>query len=177
MNSISKLSHKLVFLFKFLMILYPTMVVLMWCGIINIPFGYTAFSRLPIPVDFHTLAVNLRIEACMIQMIPTLLFTLSFYYLVQLFNLYEKNIIFGLKNTMLIRKIGYTLIAQAIAYFISQPLLSVILTRDAPTGKHLLVLSLGSYEVSNLIIGGVVVLISIIMAEGHKLEEEKALTI
>lgn len=177
MNDLSKLSHKFVFLFKLLMILYPTLVILMWCGIIDIPFGYTAFSRLPILVDIHELSIRLRLKACIVQMIPTIVVTLSFYYLVQLFKLYEKNVIFGQKNIVLIRNIGYTLIAQAIAFFISQPLLSLALTMDSAPGEHVLVIGIGSVEVSNLIIGGIVILISIIMAKGQKLQEEIALTV
>lgn len=177
MSNISKLSIKLALLFKVLMILYPTMVILMWSGMLNIPFGYTAFSRLPIQVDFDALDAGIKISACLVQMIPALVLTLGFYYLVQLFNLYSKNIIFARENIKLIRKIGYTLILQAIAYIISQPLLSLILTIDAPPGQHALVLSFGSYEITNLCVGTVVILISIIMGEGHKLEEDKSFTI
>jgi len=177
MNNISKLSRKFGLLFKLLMVLYPVTVILMWCGMINIPPDYFAFSRLPISVDFGQLSAGLRLKACMLQMIPTMFVTLSLYYLVQLFKLYERGVIFGRENTVLIKSIGYTLIYQALAFFLSQPLLSLLLTMDAAPGQHVLVISIGSVEFSNLIIGGIVILISSIMVEGQKLEEEKALTI
>jgi hypothetical protein len=149
----------------------------MWCGIIDIPFGYTAFSRLPVAVDFSALPLGIKLAACSVQMIPTLIVTLSFYYLVQLFNLYKTNVIFEKRNIVLIRKIGYTLIAYTIASLIAQPLLSLILTINAAAGQHVLAVGIGSDEISNLIIGAIVILISIIMAKGHKLQEEIALTV
>lgn len=177
MSNISKLSRKFGFLFKLLMVLYPVTVILMWCGMIDIPPGSFAFSRLPISVDFDQLSVGLRLKACMLQMIPTLIVTMSFYYLVKLFKLYERSVIFGRENILLIKNIGYTLIYQALAFFLSQPLLSLLLTMDAAPGQHLLVIGISSVEFSNFIIGGIVILISSIMVEGQKLEEEKALTI
>jgi len=103
---------------------------------------------------------------------------MGFYYLSQLFMLYAKNIIFSLHNMLLIRKIGYTLVAQVlVSIIITQPLLSFMLTKDAIPGQLFIQSGVGGDEISNLLIGGIVILISWVMAEGRKLADEQALTI
>jgi len=177
MSKINVISYHFSFLFKALIILYPLSVISMWLGLITFPQGYFSFGRLPVNVDLHSLRLTVRILACLVEMIPTLIVMMGFYYLIQLFKLYSQNSIFGMENVILIRKTAYTFIGQVIASFVTQPILSLVLTMDAPVGGHTIAIGLGSDEVSNLVIGGIVVLISRIMEEGRKLEEEKTLTI
>lgn len=178
MNKISKISHRFSLLFKALLIIYPLMVIAMWLGGFDIPIPYLSFTKLPpVGVDLHTLRFILRFWGCVIELFPTMIIMLGFYYLIQLFKLYANNIIFGPENVKLIKYIGYTLIGQVIISFITQPLLSIVLTLDAAPGHHMITLGIGSDEISNMIIGGIVVLISWIMEEGRKLEEETAFTV
>ena len=85
--------------------------------------------------------------------------------------------IFKLQNVMYTRKIGYTLLLQVLATLLIQPIVSLILTMDAPKGGHTIAIGLSGDEISNLVIGGIVVVISWIMEEGRKLQEETSLTI
>ncbi len=177
MSRINLISYRFGLLFKVLIFLYPLMVIATWLGAITIPLSYLSFVRLPVEVDIQSLRFMVRALACMVEMIPTLIVMMSFYYLIQLFTLYSKNNIFGIQNVLFIKKIGYTLIAQVAASLVTQPLLSLVLTMDAPSGGHIIAVGFGSDELSNMIIGGIVVLISWIMEEGRKLEEDKELTI
>lgn len=102
---------------------------------------------------------------------------MAFYYLIKLFQLYSKNIIFSTKNVFYIRKICFMLFLQVLAGLAVQPFISLILTMDAPPGGHIIGIGIGSDEVSNLIIAGIALLISWIMEEGRKLEEETILTV
>lgn len=177
MNAMNKISHRLSLLFRLLIILYPAIIISMWLNLLAIPTGYFAFSRLPVPVDFNSLSLTLRVTACVIQLISASIVMLGFYYLVQLFNLYSRDIIFSTKNIALIKKTGYTLVAQVLASLVTQPLLSFILTMNAKPGEHMVSIGIGSDEISNLLIGAIVVLVAWVMAEGSKLEEAQALTI
>jgi len=178
MSKINKVSLVFNFLFKALIILYPAIIISMWFGLLSIPPGYFSFSNLPILVDFNLLLPSIRLEACAVQMMSAIIVMLEFYYLCKLFKLYANNIIFSLQNMILIRKIGYTLVAQVLVSVIAvQPLLSFTLTKNAIPGQGFIQTGVGGDEISNLLIGCIVILISWIMAEGRKLADEQALTI
>lgn len=179
MNRLSKISRRFNWVFKGLLIIYPILVMATWLSGIQIPVQDFSFARLPVDVDIQSLRFGIRFWACVVEMIPTFVVMMGFYYLIKLFDLFSQNIIFDLKNVILIKKIGYTYLGQVIASLLTQPILSLVLTMDALPGTkgHVIAVGIGCDEVSNLIIGGIVVLISWIMEEGRKLEEEKALTI
>lgn len=178
MSKINIISQRFQLLFKAFLFLYPIMVIGTCMGWFSMfPIEYVASIRLPVDVDLPSLRLTVRILSCLILMIPTVIVMFGFYYLIQLFKLYAKNTIFDLNNVTLIKKIGITFIVQAIANIIIQPVLSIVLTMDAPPGGHVIAIGVGSHEVSNFVIGFIVVLISWIMEEGRKLEEEKQLTI
>ncbi len=177
MSRLNKISRLFQWLFIAFFFIYPMLVLNMWLGAVSIPSHCLAIARLPVEVDLQSLRISVRLLACLVEMVPTAIIMLGFYYLSQLFKLYSQNSIFGLQNVILIKKIGLTLIAQVLSSFVIQPILSIILTMDAKPGNHLISLGIGNEEISNLVIGGIVVLISWIMEEGRKLEEEKRLTI
>lgn len=176
-NKISQISRFFACTFKLLMFIYPIFIIAYWLNIISVPRGYFAVSRYLVDVDINTLSINLRLIACFIDMIETSVVLMSFNYLTKLFNLYSENIIFSYQNVHYIRKLGYTLLWQVVASLLAQPLLSVVLTFNAPPGQHMISLGIGNQEISTLLIGGIVILISWIMEEGRKLEEEKSLTV
>lgn len=177
MSKIEEMSYRFSLLFKALIVLYPILVAIVWLGGI-IPFASSSFITTRFPdIELSSVRFGLRFYACLIDMIPTAIDMLSFYYLAKLFQLYSRRIIFSYQNVRYIRKIGFTLLWSVFAYLLVQPILSIILTWDAPQGGHMVTLGFGSDDLSNLIIGGVVVLISWIMEEGRKLEEETALTV
>jgi len=178
MSKITRTSNTINFIFKSLIILYPAVIICMWFGLIAIPSGFFTFSRLPIVVDFGALEPSIQLAGCAIQLLSAIATIMGFYYLSQLFTLYSKNIIFSLQNMLLIRKIGYTFVAQVlVSIMITQPVLSFVLTKDAIPGQRFISSGIGSDEISNLLIAGIVILISWIMAEGRKLADEQALTI
>jgi hypothetical protein len=176
-KKISKISSRFVLLFKILIVLYPVFVTCSWFNLIEMQKDYFSFSRLPVDVDISTLRFPIRLSAYLVNMIPVLFVMLGFYYLIQLFKLYARNIIFSFQNIFYIRKIALTLFLQVLAGILIQPFLSLILTFDAPKGGHTISIGAGSDEISSLIIAGIVLLISWIMEEGRRLEEESALTV
>lgn len=160
------------------LIVFPILVVWFWIGKLPVPNGYfSVTSRLPVDVDLNTLRLQLRLYACLVDMIPAVISMMSFYYLSKLFSLYAQNIIFSLENVLCIRKLGFFLLYQVAANILIQPIMSIILTFDAKEGEHLIGIGIGGDEFSSLIIGGAVIVASWIMEEARKLEEERALVI
>lgn len=178
MSKINIVSKRFQWLFKAFIFLYPIAVIGACMGwFSSMPIEYVMSIQLPVDVDLPSQRLTIRILSCIVLMVPTIIVMVGFYYLIQLFKLYARNTIFGLNNVILIKKIGITFLAQAFAIILIQPILSIILTMDAPPGGHMIAIGVGSHEISNFVIGFIVVLISWIMEEGRKLEEEKNLTI
>jgi hypothetical protein len=75
------------------------------------------------------------------------------------------------------RRLGYILIAEAIANPIHGALLSIALTLHNLPGQRMLSIGLSSRDLTGAIMGGIVLVISWVMDEGRKLEEEQTLTI
>ncbi len=177
MQKINKRSQTFSLLFKCLFILYPLFIITVWLGAISLPVGYFAISRMPIDMELHSIPLDLRIYACLVDMIPTVIVMLSFFYLAKLFQLYAKNIIFSHANVAYIRKLGIALLSQTITSILIQPILTIILTWDKPTGEHVAAMGFSGADMSYLVFAGIVIIISWVMEEGRKLEEERALTV
>lgn len=176
-DKIRKISHFLILSFKILMLTLPLLTIAYWFGLISLPKEYFSMFRVPVDVDITTLRFNLKLAACLIDLIPTGIVLLGFYYLIKLFELFSNQIFFGLQNVTYIRKIGFNLLLQFAASILVQPFISLILTFDAPKGGHTIAIGMGNNEISTLLIGTVVILFSWIMEEARKLEEEKSLTV
>ena len=95
----------------------------------------------------------------------------------ELFTLYEEAIVFSEKNVNCIRRLGYTLVLWVVANFIFVILISIVLTFNNMTGERVIVAQLGVSDVGALIIGAVIVLISWVMSEASRLEDEQAHTV
>lgn len=176
-NKISKISHRFSVLFKLLLGAYPFLVIAPWSGIIDQNNLISSSLRLPVDVKIATLRLGIKIPAILLEFVPAACVMLSLYYLIKLFQLYAQNIIFSNQNVLLIRKIASILFLEVLLGILIQPFLSLVLTMDAPKGGHMVAIGLGNSEISSLIIAGIALLVSWIMEEGRKLEEETALTV
>ncbi len=175
---IKKITGFLILSFKLLMVVFPILVIAYWFGFINMPKeNYISMFRIPVDVDLHSLRFQLKLVACLVDLIPTSIVVMGFHYLIKLFELYSKTIFFTAANVLYIRKIGFNLLWQFAASILIQPFLSIILTFDAPKGGHMISIAMGNPEVTVLLTGIIVILISWVMEEGCKLEEEKSLTV
>ena len=148
-----------------------------------IPGGYNIilyYHYNPIPSGLHLdyiITSKVRILGFIVSMLPVGMLMLILYCLIKLFRNYERKHIFSLKNVQIIRNIGYSLIAWQLLIPIQQALLSVILTWHNGPGKRVLVANFSINNITVIIIAFIVILISSIMAEGHKLQEEQEYTV
>jgi hypothetical protein len=103
------------------------------------------------------------------------LFILSM--LIKLFSLYAKGEIFSLNNVRYIKNIGYALLIGQIVHPIYQGLMGLVLTWHNPPGHRFASVTFDQVNLGILLVALLVILISWIMAEGCKLQEEQKLVI
>lgn len=99
------------------------------------------------------------------------------YFLIRLFKCYERGEIFSLKNVNYIKKIGYGLLISEIIIPVHQFIAGVILTMHNPPGHRFASMSWDQTNLGILLIALLVILISWIMAEGYRLQQDQELTI
>lgn len=186
MKKILKTSAAFSLLFKSLLFLYPLCIFAFWFKIISsdtvvylnhqpnsigISWGSALLSELT------NVPMYMRFYDAFIDIIPTAIVMLSFYYLHKLFSLYARGIIFSKQNSNYLQKIGITLLMQPIAAIFAPPFMSYILKLIDTTGVHPISIVFTKTDCINLIIGGIVILISWVMHEALQLKDELALTI
>ena len=171
---IRNVSAKFKILFGALIIIKPLSDLLYWINFNHLPSGFN--NELPVavtaPLSPSTLAL-----AFLISLIPTSVVIYGLVNLKALFALYEKGIVFTQKNVQCFRHIGLALIALIFAGLIHGALLSVVLTFQNPEGQRMLSLTFGSEDLSTLIMGAMIILVSWVMNEAASLEHEHVHTV
>jgi hypothetical protein len=128
------------------------------------------FVSLPLPV-------TARMMGFVVVMIPTGVAMTGTYYLMRLFELYERGEIFKLSNVRHYKKLSRVLIWWFVASILCRSLLSVALTLHHPPGQRVITLGMNSSELTTLLIGLILMVIAWVMEEGRKLQEDQDLTV
>lgn len=129
------------------------------------------------PYLFHEFDINTKVSGFFITLMPLLLKLLVIYYLIKLFRLYEKHEFFSTKNVYYIRNAGYALLFTQIINPLCDFFLGFIITSGNPPGFRLASFSIRDHNLGLLLTSLVIILISWIMLEGCKLQDEQQLTI
>ncbi|WP_066856526.1 DUF2975 domain-containing protein [Halodesulfovibrio spirochaetisodalis] len=95
----------------------------------------------------------------------------------RLFALYSRGEFFGVDNVACYRAIGIGLIVQQALSLPQGALQSVILSFTNPQGQRFISISVDDANISLVVVGLMVILISRIMDEGRKLQEEQQFTV
>ncbi len=174
LDRIRTVSGKFKILFIALIFITPLADLLFWLSFNHLPVGFAV--QLPVPTP-QTLPIETRLLAFLSSLIPNAVIIYGLFNLKELFSLYEKGIVFTQKNVQCFQRIGFSIIGFVFACIIKTPFLSLALTMYNPPGEHMLSLQFGSENVSTLIMGALVILISWVMNEAAKLEHEQAHTV
>ena len=185
MNKIKRVSQLFRFFIFLVFILVPLLEVLFWIqaptplSLGNIFSGTgIAVTFIPKAIDIlHPFTVANRVNGFLVSLIPVAMIMLICYYLMSLFKLYQEGTIFSLKNVKLIKKIGLTLSISQLVQPFYQFLLSMSMTWDNPIHQRYGFIQLNQTNIAILMVGLILILISWIMAEGHKLKEEQDYTV
>lgn len=181
MNNIKKVSHFFKRLFQLWFWLLPIMTIGIWIFSAHPEMaGKTDFGISVMPhfiKIMHPLSFANRLTGFAIGLIPLAISMLLFFYLIQLFKLYEQGKIFLIENARLIRKAGIMLLLGQLIRPVYEGLISASMTWQNPIGHRTLMLSFTNTDLGTIIIAVIVILISWIMLEACKLQEEQQLTV
>lgn len=189
MNRIQSISRGFRVLFQVMLLIVPFYVVAFWAGWIGIDAKLT-LTFLPATNEwlpelymltlsdlFTELSIQDRIAGAIVNLIPTSLTMLSLYFLAKLFSLYEKGIIFSLQNVTYFKYIGITMLVKELLQPVYELLVSYVLTRNNPVTGPYFQMNWESLNTTFIIIALIIILISWIMAEGYKMQEEQSFTV
>ena len=174
LDRIRRISGSFQQLFGLLLYLVPISTVAFWLAFNHLPQSFK--NELPVVVS-QSLPVSSLLLAIGVSAIPTGIIMLAFIHLRRLFALYREGIIFSIANADCYRSLGSTLIYWAFSKLAFVPLISVVLTLNNPPGEKTLVLSIGSADLGNILLGCLVLIISWVMHEASVLEEESQFTV
>lgn len=121
----------------------------------------------------HPLTLENKILGAAITTIPLIISELILYFLIKLFTLYRQSKIFTLQNVRYIRNVSYTLLMGQIVNPFNQALLTAALTWQNPHGQRIIRITLDGTNFGIVLMALLIILISWIMAEGYKLQEEQ----
>lgn len=172
---IISVSRKLRITCKGLIICLPVIYALLWT-FFNQLYGMGPLVPLPVRVD-HYLPPLTRFLAFLADMIPLGVMIYGLRKLEGLFRLYEHGLIFTEQHVRYFRSLGRTLIVWVGCDVVRNSLLSMVLTLDKPPGQRVITVGLGSADFAAIFVGIVVLIISWVMDEGRKIQEEQALIV
>lgn len=173
-NRIQRVSGTFRLLFTVLIFFIPIVTLMYWMLFNYLPDGLT--TELPVKVS-QALPLKTLLLAFLVSLIPISVAIYGAINLKELFKLYERAIIFSERNVNCFRRLGYTLISWVFANLIFVVLISIVLTFSNLPGERVMVAQFGVSDVGTLIIGAVVLLVSWVMKEASKLENEQAHTV
>ena len=171
---IQRVSHKFKLLFIALIFIIPLTEFMLWLLYNQLPNNH--FFLLHDQVQGE-LSLSVRMQLFLASLIPIGILTYGVFILTKLFGLYEKKIVFSAKNVRHYRRLGVVAISWVISKVIYLPICSIIISFHQSDNKLSISLGLQSVDLFVLVTGAIVILVSWIMDEARRLEEEQAYTV
>lgn len=183
MDKIKRVSKCMRYIFTLFFILYPLSLIIFWIiapqsftlGNIH---NYFHLSYIPdnvplmLPLSYET-----KILGFVICLLPAGVYMYLLHALIRLFSLYEQAKIFVVESANYIRKIGYMLLLAQIVHPIYQVLISISLTYNNPPPYRILNFNFSETNLGIMLIGFIIILVSWVMSEGCRLQQEQDYTI
>lgn len=187
MNKIQRVGSFLRVIFQIAFFAWPLMLILYW---IFAPHMYSDVSHVnatayDVFVSFiprgteilHPITGTDAFRGFLVGILPITIEMMIIYFLIKLFKLYEQGKIFTSLNVEYLRKIGICMLVNQGVGFIYDGLITFVLTMHNPAGHRVASITFGNYDVYNIVTAVMVIVISWIMAEGCKLNDEQQLTV
>ncbi len=115
-----------------------------------------------------------RWSAATLSVLPLSVSLFALYNLQKLFSFYADGKFFAPENARCFRSMGWALVIAVPVDILFSAALSVLLSFDQPAGQRMLEISMSSNDIGIAVVGGVIVIVSWVMAEAVKLAEENA---
>ena len=110
-------------------------------------------------------------------MVPGAALMVTLLRLRRLFALYKHGCIFSLANVACLSAVSRSLFVWAGASILYRPLAGLAVTAANPPGRHILTLGIGTPEIELLFVAAMAVVITRVMDEARRLDEEQSLTV
>lgn len=173
-QQVQRVSRAYVVFFDVLLAVIPIVVLVYWAFFNQLPEGFHA--ELPVQPG-QVLSLTQKIFGGLVSLLPLSVVIYGLVTLKALFRLYAKGIMFSIENVKYFRRLGYALIAWVMANTLYTPLISLVVSSTSPHGERVLVAQFGITDLLTFLIGGIILVISWVMNEGRKLEDEQAFTV
>ncbi len=138
--------------------------------------GWFSLQPLPeygeIPIGWSNLTGVQKLLGFLTDLIPTAFSVIALAYLAMIFQSFERLEFFDQKNVGLLKKSAMALLIGQLIYPIHVGFMSLILTFYNPVGKRAIYLGFGSDQLKMVAVALAIFLISWILKEGCKLQEE-----
>lgn len=180
MNRIQRVSMFFLILFQCATAILPILMIWFWIQAPE-PLVNTAgfvISFIPSSIYIaHTLAVSTKFYGFLISCIPNGITLLNLFLLIKLFKNFERGHIFIRQNVVYTRNIGVVMLVGQFLQLVYQALMSFTITFHNPSGHRVIQIGFSSWDMGVIATAVIIILVSWIMAEGYKLQEDKQLTI
>lgn len=175
MRQIEKMSTFVIIILNILLILIPLQLILTECTIFK---NFSPFlTKIETPeglIILDHLSFLPRTLCCFGKMIGVLPLFVGIMLLLKLFKNYKKGEIFSLQNIKLYRYLGWLFFLDGL---ITKPLSNLVMVAGAtlsnPPGHRYITVAFGTLNLEGLFYGLLVLIISWIMAEGYRLQEDQ----
>lgn len=178
MTKVQRASRILQKIFQFFLIALPFFAIILWL-----------YMPIPNPLNIRTqffpnvfdvvnpINMTTRLLGLTASLVPLGIEMFCIYCLIKLFNLFERGKIFTMQNVQYIRYIGIAMLLGELIRPFYEIIATYIVYYHNPNGHVRLTLSLNSDEISYVLIGSIILLISWVMTEACKLHDEQAHTV
>jgi len=180
MSQVRFVSRFLKWVFIVGVVFLPVVQAVFWAYADHEFFWQNAATVLPYDVSLPALAVSAsktKLLCFLISMIPTGISMAIFLFLIRLFSLYAKGVVFESANILLIRNIAYLLLVGAAIGPVYEALITIAYSMSNPAGQRMVCLSTQTINLTGIVTGLMILVVAWIMAEGHALQQEQELTV
>lgn len=177
LDKIKKISSVFSLFITALITAVPLFYIVYWVFINQTPPALIDVS--PTPAEFlqHELTTSLQLAGFAASVFPMTSLLYILVNLKKLFLLYKDGKIFSFDHVIIFKKIAKGILFWVLGTIVYGTAKSVIFSIQNPPGSKMISVSFGSQELTTLIIGIIVFIISWVMDEGRILAEENKLTI
>lgn len=148
----------------------PILIVVLWLTLDLESLGH----QVPAVYAYGPLTPTERAVAIALTVAPLSVALFAVWNLRRLFSLYATGRIFTRENVRCFRNMGWALIVIVPVEVVYRAALSVALSMDNPPGERFFAIELSSNNLGILLIGAVVLVVSWVMAEAVRVQEENA---
>ncbi len=174
-EQIQRASHRMRRILAGVIIVMPLINAMVWLFINDLPVDIYReilphFVTMPLPA-------TTRLMGFLVTMVSASVVIVGALHLMRLFDLYGKGSIFRDANVQCYKHLSRILIWWFAARIVERTLLGIALTLHNPPGQRMLTLGVSSSDLGILLIGFILSIITWVMEEGQRLQEDQDYTV